>query len=583
MYLVLGLEHHRSGINQSAEFASGFFLTYTIVQFAVVLILTPAYTAGAIADEKDRRTIEFILATDLRNREIILGKLLSRLANLMLLLLTGLPILAFLQFMGGIDPNLLLACFAATVITVFSVAALSIATSVASRNARDAIARTFLVIIGYFIISGVSWLLLGPPGWASWPSTATWQSPVTLNDIVHWLNAGNIISAYVGILEQVRLSKNLATVLPSCLLQYGLFHIPLALLLIAYSIARLRAVALKQRVVKGSSARRLSWRPRVGDRPMLWKELFGQPAERFNIWRGLALFLIIAASFFPVVLVFIEVFGLPWVRTGPWGGSRDQTELVGAMSVWVKTVGCILACFMLLGIAVRASISFSGERDRQTLDSILATPMESVHILRAKWLGSIFAAPWAWLWLVIIYILAVSTQALHPMGALLLLTACFIYGGVFALRGLWFSMVCRTTPRATVCALLVGVAVSVGHWLVWMCCIPFSMVGPGPGFSDFFEVFVRLQAGITPPVTFVYSFAFPLVQPYGYGYYGSRAGSEEVKAIGYAGFGLLCWSVAAFYLWHACLRRFNEVTCRVWFPSRVPIGKRLNRSAPERS
>ena len=48
----------------------------------VILLLTPAYTAGAVAEEKERRTLEFILATDLRNREIILGKVLSRLLNL---------------------------------------------------------------------------------------------------------------------------------------------------------------------------------------------------------------------------------------------------------------------------------------------------------------------------------------------------------------------------------------------------------------------------------------------------------------------------------------------------------------------
>jgi len=138
-------------------------------------------------------------------------------------------------------------------------------------------------------------------------------------------------------------------------------------------------------------------------------------------------------------------------------------------------------------------------------------------------------------------------------------------------------MTCRTTLRATVCASLVSVAVSVGHWLVWMCCIPFSVFGPGTPRG--LEIFARLQAGTTPPVTLAYAFAFPLVQPYSYGY----RNDEDAKAIGYAAFGLLCWLVAAFYLWHACLRRFNEVTCRVWFPVRVPSGRRLDRSALERS
>ena len=38
------------------------------------------------------------------------------------LVLVGLPILSFLQFLGGIDPNLLLAGFAATIVTMVVIA-----------------------------------------------------------------------------------------------------------------------------------------------------------------------------------------------------------------------------------------------------------------------------------------------------------------------------------------------------------------------------------------------------------------------------------------------------------------------------
>ena len=65
-----------------AVLAESFFFFFMILQLAIVVLLTPAYVAGAIADEKDRKTMEFILATDLRDREIIFSKLLSRLANM---------------------------------------------------------------------------------------------------------------------------------------------------------------------------------------------------------------------------------------------------------------------------------------------------------------------------------------------------------------------------------------------------------------------------------------------------------------------------------------------------------------------
>ena len=110
MYLNLHLEmQRRLDRLDTAVLAQTFFITFMLVQLAIVMLLTPAYVAGAIAEEKDRKTLEFMLATDLRNREIVLSKLLSRLANMTLLLLTGLPILSMLQFIGGVDPQPLLA------------------------------------------------------------------------------------------------------------------------------------------------------------------------------------------------------------------------------------------------------------------------------------------------------------------------------------------------------------------------------------------------------------------------------------------------------------------------------------------
>src|SRR5262249_47251743 len=50
-----------------ARFAEAFFSTFILVQLLAVVVLTPAYTAGTIAEEKDRKTLEFLLATDLKD------------------------------------------------------------------------------------------------------------------------------------------------------------------------------------------------------------------------------------------------------------------------------------------------------------------------------------------------------------------------------------------------------------------------------------------------------------------------------------------------------------------------------------
>ena len=60
-------------VTQLAEFANSFFFTFMGLQFATVALLTPVYVGGAIAEEKERRTLEFLLATDLSNSELVLG------------------------------------------------------------------------------------------------------------------------------------------------------------------------------------------------------------------------------------------------------------------------------------------------------------------------------------------------------------------------------------------------------------------------------------------------------------------------------------------------------------------------------
>jgi ABC-type transport system involved in multi-copper enzyme maturation permease subunit len=185
LFFWLGTDDGTIPARQMAAFAEGFFYMFMAVQFAAVVLLTPGYVGGAIAEEKDRKTLEFILTTDLSNREIVLGKVLARLANLVLLLLAGLPILAAMQFLGGVDPNLVLAGFAATLATMLSLAAVSTLNSVYSRKPRDAIALTYVAYATY-LLGGFSELLR--PYLPIWPAF----DPAVLLD---GFNAGNIFIA----------------------------------------------------------------------------------------------------------------------------------------------------------------------------------------------------------------------------------------------------------------------------------------------------------------------------------------------------------------------------------------------------
>ncbi|HYV38404.1 MAG TPA: ABC transporter permease subunit, partial [Gemmataceae bacterium] len=141
---VTNMHLSRTDTHMAADIAQHYFEVFMVAQFIMVVLLTPAYVGGAISDEKDRKTLEFMLATDLLNREIVLSKLGSRLANLALVVLTGLPILSVMQFLGGVDPNLVLAGFALTALTVVGLAAVSIFCSTICKKPRESIALSYL-------------------------------------------------------------------------------------------------------------------------------------------------------------------------------------------------------------------------------------------------------------------------------------------------------------------------------------------------------------------------------------------------------------------------------------------------------
>ena len=72
------------------------------MQFFGIYIFLPVLMSGAIAQEKENRTITLLLLTDLRPWEIILQKYFSRLIPMFTFLLLSLPLLAIGYAMGGI-------------------------------------------------------------------------------------------------------------------------------------------------------------------------------------------------------------------------------------------------------------------------------------------------------------------------------------------------------------------------------------------------------------------------------------------------------------------------------------------------
>lgn len=85
-----------------ASFSALTFRIFAILQLTLGLFFATVFSASLVTQEKDRKTLILLLMTDLRNHELAVGKLLSSLLNVGVLLASSLPVFCILKLLGGV-------------------------------------------------------------------------------------------------------------------------------------------------------------------------------------------------------------------------------------------------------------------------------------------------------------------------------------------------------------------------------------------------------------------------------------------------------------------------------------------------
>lgn len=89
-------------VGDIARFGRFVFSVFAVVQLTVVMAGALLFGASNVAQEKDRRTLILLLMTDLRNRELVLGKLLAGLLPVGVLIAVSFPVFCFVRMLGGV-------------------------------------------------------------------------------------------------------------------------------------------------------------------------------------------------------------------------------------------------------------------------------------------------------------------------------------------------------------------------------------------------------------------------------------------------------------------------------------------------
>lgn len=85
-----------------------------VLEFLLLMFIMPALTSGSISGERERQTLELLFTTKMTPKDIVLGKLLSALSQLWVIVVSSFPVLLLTFVYGSVnfmDLGLLLLCF----------------------------------------------------------------------------------------------------------------------------------------------------------------------------------------------------------------------------------------------------------------------------------------------------------------------------------------------------------------------------------------------------------------------------------------------------------------------------------------
>ena len=119
----------------------------SIVQFLLIIFITPAFTASAINGEKERQTYDLLLSSRLSGFALTGGKLLAGLMNVLLLIAAAIPLFSLVFFLGGVSLEQFLTMLVIFCVTVFLMGTLSIFLSTVIKRPAGSTAIAYVVCL----------------------------------------------------------------------------------------------------------------------------------------------------------------------------------------------------------------------------------------------------------------------------------------------------------------------------------------------------------------------------------------------------------------------------------------------------
>ncbi len=128
-----------------------YFIFLTLA--ALITLISPALTATSVSDERQRQSLDLLVTTPLSATEMLVGKLMSSLAFLGVLLALSLPASALCVLLGGASFGDMFRVYALLAVDAVVLASIGLYFSCACKNSLHSVIWTYVSVISFVAIT----------------------------------------------------------------------------------------------------------------------------------------------------------------------------------------------------------------------------------------------------------------------------------------------------------------------------------------------------------------------------------------------------------------------------------------------
>jgi ABC-type transport system involved in multi-copper enzyme maturation permease subunit len=141
-----------AALGETARFGLLLFQIISFVQLTLLLFFSVLSAASTVSQEKDRRTFVLLLLTDMRDYEIVLGKMLGSLLPIGVLFAVTVPYFALVLLLGGVSGEQVAQAVIVMAATALAAGSLGALVALWRERTFQALALAVLALVFYLLI-----------------------------------------------------------------------------------------------------------------------------------------------------------------------------------------------------------------------------------------------------------------------------------------------------------------------------------------------------------------------------------------------------------------------------------------------